>query len=260
MNEAVISEKSLWARAEQGAELSVEGVFSNGIYFSFPDSSLLMLHDSLYGNLAFGAAVKDFTGQGRCLGIEPGMCSHLSADVLSIPAADVCFTVRFLPHALPSGRIAACFLQNAAPLAVMPEDLFSRTAAPALEKLYLGLKTGDAVVLQDAAQGLIGLGTGLTPTYDDYLTGFLFCLHYAELTVEELDRAVLDSLDRTNRYSAAFLRAAAEGSYFSLLADCLETGGGETLNRLLTVGSSSGHDMLAGMCAAVTFLISNKLA
>ena len=260
MNEAVISDKHLWVRAEQGAELSVEGVFSNGIYFAFPDGSLLMLHDSLYGSLPFGAAVKDFAGQGHRLGIEPGMRAHLSANALSIPAAGVCFAVRFLSHALPSGRIAECFLQNAVPLAVMPEDLFSRTAAPTLEKLCMGLKTGDAAMLRDAAQGLIGLGTGLTPTYDDYLTGLLFCLHYADRAVEALDSAVLDSLSRTNRYSSAFLRAAAEGGYFSLLADCLETGSREALDRLLTVGSSSGHDMLAGMCAAMSFLISNKLA
>ena len=260
MNEAVISDKLLLARAEQSAELSVDGVFSNGIYFAFPDGSLLMLHDSLYGSLPFGSAVKDFVGQGRSLGIEPGMHACLSAETLSVPDAGVCFQVRFLPHALPSGRIAGCFLQNTAPRATIKEDLFSRTAAPALEKLHLGLETGDAAALHDAAQGLIGLGTGLTPTYDDFLTGLLFCLHYVGRAVEPLDRAVLDSLGRTNRYSAAFLRAAAEGGYFSLLADCLETGSGEALDRLFTVGSSSGHDMLAGMYTAVTFLISNKLA
>ena len=260
MYEAVISDKLLWARAEKGTELSVDGVFSNGIYFIFQDGSLLMLHDSLYGSLAFGAAVKNFAGQGRSFGIKPGMRAYLSADRLSITDADVCFPICFSPHALPSGRIAACFLQNAVRRAVMPEDLFSHTAAPALDKLFRGLQTEDAALLQDAAQGLIGLGTGLTPTYDDYLTGLLFCLHYAELNVEALDRAVLDSLGRTNQYSAAFLRAAAEGGNFSLLADCLETGGEEALNRLLTVGSSSGHDMLAGMCAAMTFLESNKLA
>ena len=225
MNEAVISDPGLWTRAEQSAGLLAEGVFSGGIYFSFPDGSLLMLHDSRFGSLPFGAAVEGFAGQGRKLGIEVGMRADLSVDMFTIPAAGVCFSVRFHPFAAPDGRIAECFLQNARPFAVTEEDLFSRTAAPALEKLHLGLETGNEAALRTAVRGLVGLGRGLTPAYDDYLTGLLFCLHYAGRPVAALDRAVLDSLSRTNRYSAAFLRAAAEGAFFSLLADCLAAGG-----------------------------------
>ncbi len=260
MREAVISDKALWARAEQGAALHVEGVFSGGIYFSFPDEDLLMLHDSRFGSLPFGAAVEGFGRQGRLLGPEAGMAARLSAEALTVPAAGLRLPLRFLPHAAPSGRIAADFLQKTAAWAAMPEDLFSRAAAPALEKLKTGLETGDAVLLRAAVRGLIGLGRGLTPSYDDYLTGLLFCLHYAGRPVPALDRAVLGSLDRTNRYAAAFLRAAAEGAYFSVLAHCLAAGEGEPLQRLLAVGSGSGRDMLAGLCAGVSFLRCDKLA
>ena len=260
MHEAVISDKALWARAELGAELLVEGVFSGGIYLSFPEGTMLMLHDSRFGSLPFGAAVKELNGRGRLLGIEAGMTARLSADALVIPAAKIRFPICFLPAPTPSGIIAEGFLEQAAPCAAMPEDLFSRTAAPALEKLNQGLKTGDEAALNTAVQGLVGLGRGLTPSYDDYLTGLLFCLHYAGRPIAALDRAVLGSLERTNRYSAAFLRAAAEGGYFSLLADCLASGSGEALQELFAVGSSSGRDMLAGMCHAVSFLSSCKLA
>ena len=247
MHEAVISDKALWARAESGAGLLAEGVFSGGIYFSFPDGAMLMLHDSRFGSLPFGAAVKALDGQGRLLGIEAGMSACLSADALVIPAAGLRFPLRFLPAPTPSGIIDDAFLERAAPCSAMPEDLFSRAAAPALEKLDQGLKTGDEAALNTAVQGLVGLGRGLTPSYDDYLTGLLFCLHYAGRPSGALDRAVLASLRRTNRYSAAFLRAAAEGGYFSLLADCLASGSGEALQTLLAVGSRSGRDMLAGM-------------
>lgn len=260
MHEAVISDKALWARVELGAELLTEGVFSGGIYLSFPDGAMLMLHDSRFGSLPFGAAVKELTGQGRLLGIEAGMPARLSADALVIYAAEIRFPIRFLPAPAPSGIISESFLKRAAPCSAMPEDIFSRTAAPALEKLDQGLKTGDVTALNAAVQGLVGLGRGLTPSYDDYLTGLLFCLHYAGRSAAALDRAVLDSLGRTNRYSGAFLRAAAEGGYFSLLADCLASESGEALQKLLAVGSSSGHDMLAGMCHAVSFLSSRKLA
>lgn len=260
MNEAVISDPALWKKAEQGDELITDGVFSGGIYFSFPDGTLLMLHDSFYGSLPFGVAVTTFEGQGRRLGIEAGMCAILSDTELAIPDCRVSFPIRFLPHAVPSARIAEHFLKNASPFAAMPDDLFFRAAAPALEKLRLGLEAGDATLLRTAVRGLVGLGKGLTPSYDDYLTGLLFCLHYADKAVPALDRAVLDSLGQTNRYSAAFLRAASEGGYFSVLADCLETGDSDTMQRLLRVGSSSGRDMLAGMCFAVSYLSSGKLA
>lgn len=260
MHEAVISDKALWARAELGAELLVEGVFSGGIYLSFPDGTMLMLHDSRFGSLPFGASVEGLKGRGRLLGIEVGMPAYLSADALAIPAAEIRFPIGLLPAPAPSGFIAEGFLERAAPCSAMPEDIFSRMAAPALEKLDQGLKTGDEAALNTAVQGLVGLGRGLTPSYDDYLTGLLFCLHYAGCTTEALARAVLDSLGRTNRYSAAFLRAAAEGGYFSLLADCLASGSREALEKLLAVGSSSGRDMLAGMCHAVALLSTCKLA
>ncbi len=260
MNEAVICDMGLRERAEKGADLLAVGVFSGGVYFSFPDGALLMLHDRRYGSLPFGAALDGFAGRGRLLGIEAGMPALLSGETLSIPAAGFAVSVRFAAAPVPSGRIAERFLREAVPLAAMPDDLFSRAAAPALEKLDRGLAADDDALLRAAVRGLLGLGTGLTPTYDDHLTGLLFCLHYAGQPVPALDRAVLDSLDRTNRYSAAFLRAAAEGGHFSLLADCLETGGAAALERLLSVGSSSGHDMLAGMVRAASFLASRKLA
>ena len=260
MHEAVISDKALWARAEAGAELLVEGVFSGGIYLSFPEGAMLMLHDSRFGSLPFGAAVKALDGRGRLLGIQVGMPAQLSAEALAVPPADVRFPLRFLPPAAASGLLSEDFLARAAACSAMPEDLFSRTAAPALEKLDRGLETGDDALLRAAVQGLVGLGRGLTPTYDDYLTGLLFCLHYAGRASAALDRAVLDSLGRTNRYSAAFLRAAAEGGHFSLLADCLAAGSEDALQRLLAVGSSSGCDMLAGMRHAASLLSSHKLA
>ena len=254
MNEAVFSDRTLWERAERGAALRVEGAFTNGVYFSFPDGRLLMLHDSRYGSLPFGAAVKGLEGRGRALGLETGMAARLTAEALRVEAVWLCFPLRFCAPAPPSGTIAVDFLQKAAPLAVMPEDLFSRTAAPALKKLRRGLETGETAPLRDAARGLIGLGRGLTPTYDDYLTGLLSTLRYAGSAILALEEAVLASLERTNRFSAAFLRAAAEGGQFSLLAECLETGSAEALQRLLAVGSSSGRDMLAGMCEAVRYI------
>lgn len=260
MNEALIADSRLWAIAEQGASLRAEGVFSGGIYLSFADGSMLMLHDRRYGSLPFGAAVEGLLGRGRLLGVEPGMEAHLTPEALGIAEAGVVFPVRYCPCDAPSGRIAASFLEKAAPAAVMPDDPFSRTAAPALAKLSQGLETGDEALLRAAVRGLVGLGRGLTPSYDDFLTGLLFCLHYAGRAIPALDCAVLGALDRTNRYSAAFLRAAAEGGMFSLLADCLAAGSDDQIQKLLAVGSSSGRDMLAGLCRGAAFLSDHKLA
>ena len=54
----------------------------------------------------------------------------------------------------------------------------------------------------------------------------------------------------TNGISAAYLRAAARGEYYELLEGCLFGEDSESIARLLSIGSSSGSDMLSGMLVA----------
>ena len=106
----------------------------------------------------------------------------------------------------------------------------------------------------------LGLGRGLTPSFDDFITGLLVTLEHAS-SVWGLKHPALGFLAqeisalaplRTNRFSAAYLLAAARGGDFSLMRNCLELRpSADSLTALLGVGSSSGSDMLCGMVYAL---------
>ena len=65
-----------------------------------------------------------------------------------------------------------------------------------------------------------------------------------------VNEAVLEYAEEyTNAVSAAYLRAAARGEYYELLEGCLFGDDTDSIARLLSIGSSSGSDMLSGMLA-----------
>jgi hypothetical protein len=60
---------------------------------------------------------------------------------------------------------------------------FLRVGLPAIRAIRDALDAGDLAASLDAAQGLIGLGEGLTPSGDDFIGGMLFgmaCLRAAD--------------------------------------------------------------------------------
>jgi len=133
-------------------------------------------------------------------------------------------------------------------LLVGRRDSLAERAQPALAALdrWLGGASLDA-----AAEQLIGLGPGLTPSGDDYFAGMLVALRAAGsgAQAELLWRWLQPRLaDRTSALSAAYLAAAAAGEAHEALHDCLG-GAGESrarLARLAAVGHCSGWDALAG--------------
>lgn len=114
-----------------------------------------------------------------------------------------------------------------------------------------------------AAEGLIGLGPGLTPSGDDFLCGFLAALR----AVSASDSGLAAFLDRvtgaadgalpfaaTTDVSAAFLAEAFAGRFGAALtafADAARglpprSGCGDATAELLGIGHSSGSDAAAG--------------
>lgn len=123
----------------------------------------------------------------------------------------------------------------------------------------------------DAADRLIGLGTGLTPTGDDFLCGFLasrralavnearsarFLDEWGQSFMENGDRAS----SRTNEISAAFLASAAVGRFSTALVDFARAIASEieceaglpALAAAVAALSSIGHG--SGLDAAEGFL------
>jgi hypothetical protein len=142
-------------------------------------------------------------------------------------------------------------------LVVGANNALSIHAQPALEALGAWL-AGNA--LSQEAEGLIGLGPGLTPSGDDYLAGMLVALRVfgRPTQADSLWRWLAPRLPgRTSAISAAHVAAASAGEAHEALHDCLEklAGGDDDWNNVLgkidSVGHCSGWDALAGALAVL---------
>lgn len=131
-------------------------------------------------------------------------------------------------------------------------------AQPALEALDAWLAGRE---LEAAAERLIGLGPGLTPSGDDYLGGILVALHIAGRPAKARDlwRWLAPRLAaRTSGLSAAHLAAAAHGEAHESLHACIaalacgDAGARrQALEQLSSHGRFSGWDALAGARAVL---------
>jgi hypothetical protein len=131
-------------------------------------------------------------------------------------------------------------------------------------------KAGDAMrELRGAFQGrrlrsvspvmrsLIGLGLGLTPSGDDFLTGLLAAYYFFSYESEfrrSIFRSLRPVIGCTTLPSSFMLRAALKGSYpehLTELVRSLDTGDHAGLRRafdeITAMGATSGQDMLAGV-------------
>lgn len=117
---------------------------------------------------------------------------------------------------------------------------------------------------------LIGVGSGLTPSGDDFICGILAAMSSSKTLCNSnlhngLRRAVNSNLERTNAISAAFLRCAADSEFslpvIELLRDVAEIKSCDYvfiknhLKSFLEIGHSSGIDTLSGMYWAMSNLI-----
>lgn len=152
-------------------------------------------------------------------------------------------------HHAPDGSLLALTLGRAGSSSY-PLFAVAREAAEALQAGW----GGDAALLQAGAAHLAGLGTGLTPAGDDFLTGAMLWGWSAHPSPGFLCRVLVETATpRTTTLSAAFLRAAARGecsaAWHTLLA-ALSHGSDVEVARavqdVLAHGATSGADVLAG--------------
>jgi hypothetical protein len=112
-----------------------------------------------------------------------------------------------------------------------------------------------------AAQRLVGLGPGLTPSGDDALSGFLLALRH--LGNRPLDLR-LRTEGRTPDLSAALLEHAARGDGCDQVVGLLDAVAGHTpvhdaLADLLSVGHTSGADLSLGVLAGAHAVLAHRL-
>lgn len=123
-----------------------------------------------------------------------------------------------------------------------------------------------AAALDEAVCALLGLGMGLTPSGDDVLAGMALALHLPQspyhLRRADLRHALLRHAHRTHAVSAAFIHDVLQGEVSSpvqafvdlLYGNHIEKGGEyRIIHDLTALGHSSGHDLLSGILAGLSF-------
>ena len=118
---------------------------------------------------------------------------------------------------------------------------------------------------EDAIQGLLGLGPGLTPSGDDFLVGalaLLDCVGERDAHAA-LGRAITAALrGATSALSACFLRAAAAGHVGETLhravSSIIAGDVGAAIAAVDTIGHSSGWDMMAGITTTLRVAASTR--
>lgn len=151
-------------------------------------------------------------------------------------------------------------LTGAQPAAAGPQSTVDRAVqrklGDAAARLFPAIAAFDLDGCRAAARDLAGVGIGLTPSGDDFLMGVIYAL-WASRPADARDRLVgeivTSAAARTTSLSAAWLRAAARGEAvlpWHELVDALKepdpTAVSRAVQRILSIGHSSGADALAG--------------
>ena len=119
-----------------------------------------------------------------------------------------------------------------------------------------GILEADLSMIKKAQEGLVGLGTGLTPSGDDFLVGFWSAvqMHYRGRHMAVYGEAI-DSLTnlskRTTRYGWSELWAMQQGLLSRPLARAIKL---EDFKELSKIGGTTGADTLLGIAEAFSLM------
>jgi hypothetical protein len=276
---------------ENTFEASAHSVFQSAANFRLPKTgNLLTLVCSDQSDLPQGIRLDtpagfSFTGLevGATLTCNPGFL-HIESIDLSIdlrqaqiwkcdlPALNVDLTNPTVESAWRSVWQVLNERQLRAETEIIADKLFwpeemqppgvSRQAGMAMQSLVQATHQNDQPCAAAALRALIGLGSGLTPSGDDLIAGYLTGLwctlrKQPEHTrfIVSLGRRVIRLSNRTNEISRAYLYHAAQGQVSSRLAALAKSiSDGETGENLLNIaenamqlGHSSGMDTVTGL-------------
>jgi hypothetical protein len=227
--------------ALQAGAGEVCALFRRSFYLRCPGERYVCIGDTSLGNGPLNALIRDLAlprlGERISVSLE-------GTEAWQPPApSGAALEVNRL-RALARSRIPA---EGLGCLIIAAHNALSGHAQPALDALERWL-VGNAIA--NEAEGLIGLGPGLTPSGDDYLGGMLVALRLTGRAMQSdgLWRWLQPRLRaRTSAISAAHLAAAAAGEAHEALHVVLN--GELDLDALDAVGHTSGWDALAGAMA-----------
>lgn len=280
--------KTFGKYAVPGDMLTVSGVYSSAVYLENPRGDLVVLHDREYGLVPFGLGVADAGELIAAAGLAPGMEAAVLPGELAFPKLTLTLNPvseaeppfapesRTLADALTRGKALLCRSGRGSLSELLTahearavKNPFAQAAFGPVRALRSALAADNCHAADAALLGILGLGPGLTPALDDFVSALCAALLRARdiwgLPVREAgtlaSAAAALAPARTGAVSAAYLLASARGEAFSRLADVLrplpEPVSAETAKALLAVGGGSGADMLAGTLFALSYLLEN---
>lgn len=154
-----------------------------------------------------------------------------------------------------------------------PDDLVLSYVKQKLKAVITYIHCGKTEAAAEAISSLIGVGTGLTPSGDDFITGMLsafsaFPEAFNQDIVEQIRNSVSLNLQNTNEISMAFIKCALDNQFSVPVISlyqwlCSENGSPEArksqsdkiLQSFLAIGHSSGIDTLTGIWWALENLL-----
>lgn len=204
--------------------------------------------------------------------IDPMNANRVQADtVLALPDHDlICFCAEYVRESASRRGMAPslpAFLCMGTPFDYA--NIYALSAAAEADRLELAFKCRDRSLLADSVKRFIGLGYGLTPSGDDFVCGMAYAFHGAvdispdsSVFIEMLQNTVSEYFERTNEVSREYLQCALDGEHFEVVDCVLGCFFGQSdreklkcaVDRLLSVGASSGSDILCGILFALYLL------
>jgi hypothetical protein len=158
-----------------------------------------------------------------------------------------------------STRPSLLDLYQARPNGSALEEVVLKRARATAQALVKGIAARSLAGCRAGAQGLAGLGSGLTPAGDDFIMGVLLAIWAGLFGAGAVDLCLPmaeAAAPRTHALSAAYLRAAAQGEcprHWHVLFQAVSEYNHDTLRAalqaVLASGHSSGADALAGFVA-----------
>lgn len=238
----------------------VHSVFSNSCNVALDGGGLLTIHRFSFGMTPRSLYVPDLDTRGLARG-EPVRGGpegvRLGEKLLQWDGSPRRVETNILPDPRPprSWQAARALLEEKRRTLggdPMTDALYARLRQ-ALAALWEGLLTDDRAEIRAQCRTCVGLGLGLTPSGDDMLLGSLTALHrYRPGLARRLAEGLEPLLDRTNDISRSYLELAMDGyaatPVLGAAAELAEGGTAHT-RTLLTVGHSSGCDILEGLVA-----------
>lgn len=245
---------------------TVEMVNSRGLYLELSGLRVLLC-GSQWGVVPNGAALHNW--QSLCALFQPGEPVTVERGLINSKFRLLLQPVdRDTQICVPESMQAASMLLRSrkthtglSPLvyalfgeAVPWDNPYCTVAQPLLQALIRALVETDIAAIEQNAASLLGLGSGLTPSGDDVLSGLMYGLRHSPMrqhpatvafknTIEKLAR------EKTNRVSADYLMALAMDAPFEKMAKAWSDPD-RYAEDLLSVGSNSGSEMLLGLLLA----------